>query len=269
MKPFLANGVRADPKLPIQTRAHDGRVQNSARVFGERTRTHVCLQATCAPSEDFRADANAVLTDAIRSKRRRRRKDQNMPRKLFSTVASLAILGSCIVPLLASQMPGMPMAPATQLNQSKASLDAQMMSHQEEMQTLLAKLQASFKAIADARDATGYPADKSLLKTHEADIAEFRSAVRSHKLFDVTYEQQCGANGKQKDAMIEHQQQMKGVLYDVVDTFAQYQAADPSSSEISATVGMAFDEHKGALKELADAIAEHKQAMAQMMKKCS
>jgi hypothetical protein len=47
--------------------------------------------------------------------------------------------------------------------------------------------------------------------------------VRNHKLFLGDYEHQCGVSSKQQDAMVEHQQQMKGALYDVVDPFDAFE----------------------------------------------
>ncbi len=192
-----------------------------------------------------------------------------MFQKLFISTAAVALLGVGIVPAFASQMPGMQMPAETQTDPSQKTMDAEMMAHQSEMQALLARLDTSFKAVADARNATGYLPDKSILKAHEADISALRTAVRDHKLFVGTYEQQCGVNSKEHDSMIQHQQLMKNLLYDVVDTWEGYEKVDASTIEVSNTVGMAFDEHQRALKKLADAIAQHQTAMAQMKKGCS
>jgi hypothetical protein len=66
---------------------------------------------------------------------------------------------------------------------------------------------------------------------------------------------------------------MKGVLYDVVDTFDTYEMTnDAPDNPIYVAIegiGPAFVAHREALKELTGAIAQHEQAMTQMMKKCS
>ncbi len=194
---------------------------------------------------------------------------------LFIAVAVFLVLGG--IPLFAKQMPGIQMPSANQPSQDQSAQKSRyaeraMMNHQKEMQTLLAKLDESFQAIGDARDAKGYVLDKAVLKAHEANIKALRGAVRDHKLILSDYERQCGVSSKQQDAMIEHQQQMKGVLYDVVDSFdALEQANDqPNNPNIVITmyIGEAFAAHREALTELADASARHEQAMAQMMKKC-
>lgn len=192
-----------------------------------------------------------------------------MTRKSLVLTAMAAILGFGITPLFAIQMPGMQMPAKSQTGQNQKSLDAEMMNHQSEMQALLAKLETSFQAIVDAKDANGRVRDKSIVKAHEADLTELRNAVRSHKLFLIDYEGKCGVNSKQHDAMIQHQQKMKAVLFDVVDTFYTYMDANDSSIETSEPVEDALTAHHEALKELGDAIAQHKRAMAQMMKECS
>ena len=188
-------------------------------------------------------------------------------RPLF-LAAALTTLGFGITPIFASQMPGMQMPAVSQADPSRPSLDAEMMNHQQEMQTLLAKLQTSLQAIVDARDGSGYFSDKSIVRAHEADLTELRNAVRSHKLFLIDEERKCGTNSSQHDAMMQHQQQMKAVLYDVVDTFYTYMAANDRSNDFAESVSDALSAHRQALKGFGDAIAQHQQAMAQMMKKC-
>ena len=194
---------------------------------------------------------------------------------LSIAVAALLMLGG--TPLFAKQMPGMQMPSANQPSQDlsaqkSSDVERAMVNHQKEMQTLLAKLDESFQAIADARDAKGYVRNKAVLKAHEANIKALRDAVRDHKLFLSDYEHQCGVISKQQDAMVEHQLKMKGVLYDVVESFDSFEQANdqPNNSYIVVTMSIdqAFDAHREALKELADATAQHEQAMAQMMKKC-
>ena len=186
---------------------------------------------------------------------------------LFTAVVAALVFG--LTPLFASQMPEMKMPATSQPDKNQKSLDAEMMDHQNEMQSLFAKLEKSFQAAVDAKDANGYIRDKSIIKAHEADLTELRNAVRNHKLFMVDYESKCGVNSKQHDAMNQHQQQMKAVLYDVVDTFYAWMSADDHSIEVSEPVENALTAHREALKELGDAIAQHKQAMTQMMSKCS
>lgn len=193
-----------------------------------------------------------------------------MSRKRVLFTALVALLGFGMTPLFASQMSGMQMPAASQNDKSQKSLDAEMMNHQKEMQTLLAKLQTSFQAIVNASDSNGYVRDKSIVKAHEADITALRNAVRNHKLFLIDYERECGVNSKQHDAMIQHQEHMKAILYDVVDTFSSYEDAnDASIDQQPDPVEDALNVHRQAIKELKDAIAQHNQAMTQMMKTCS
>ncbi len=189
-----------------------------------------------------------------------------MTRKLFLTTTAVALLGLGMTPLFGLQMPGMQMPATSQPNQK--SIDAEMMDHQNEMQALVTKLDKSFQAIVNARDSNGYVRDKSIVKAHEADLTEFRNAVRNHKLFLIDYERKCGVNAKSQDAMVQHQQQMKAVLYDVVDSFYAYQDANDTSIDTPFAVEDALSTHRQALKELEDAVTQHKQAMEQMMKKC-
>jgi hypothetical protein len=196
-----------------------------------------------------------------------------MPSKLFflTTVVALLRLGS--LPPFSIEMSAAQLPAPSETQRSQQSLDAEMTSHQNEMKALTRKLDESFQAIADARDAKGYVRDKSIIKMHEEDIKALRNAVRDHKLFLTGYEQLCGVNSKQQDAMIQHQQQMKGVLYDVVDTFDTYEMTNDAPNNPNYVpiedIGPAFAAHREALKELTGAIAQHEQAMTQMMKKCS
>jgi hypothetical protein len=189
---------------------------------------------------------------------------------LLTLLVAFASFG--FAPLFAKQAPAMKMPAAGLGDHNKSSLDVEMTDHQNEMQALTTRLGESFQAIANARDAKGYVHDRAMLKAHEADIKALRNAVRDHKLFLSEYEHTCGVNSKQEDAMIQHQQEMKGMLYDVVETFDTYEytndAPDNSYSTPVEEIGLAFDGHRAALKELTGAIAQHKQAMQQMMKKC-
>jgi hypothetical protein len=192
-----------------------------------------------------------------------------MPRKLFSFTAAAALLGFGLVPLFAIQMNGAQMPATGQSEQNQKSADAEMMAHQKEMQDLSTKLDSSFQVMVAATDSRGYVHDKAIVKLHEADIKALRNAVREHKLFLDTDDHQCSAGTKQADAMMQHQQEMKGVLYDVVDTFDTYQTADDSSIESSEPVEDALHAHRDALKEFTAAIAQHQVAMTQMMKACA
>ena len=158
--------------------------------------------------------------------------------------ASFTILGFGITPIFASQMPGMQMPAANPADPSRPALDAEMMNHQQEMQTLLAKLQTSLQSIVNARDGSGYVGDKSIVRAHEADLTELRNAVRNHKLFLIDEERKCGVKSSQQDAMIQHQQQMKAVLYDVVDTFYTYMAANDRSNDLAESVADALSAHR-------------------------
>ncbi len=200
-----------------------------------------------------------------------------MSRKPVLVIAVATLLGLGGTPLFATQSPGMQMPSASQPSQDQKeqksrNVEWAMVNHQREMRTLLAKLDESFQAIANARGAKGFVRNKAVLKAHEANIKALRDAVRDHKLFLGDYERQCGVISKQQDAMVEHQLKMKGVLYDVVESFDSFEQANdqPNNSYIVVTMSIdqAFDAHREALKELADATAQHEQAIAQMMKKC-
>jgi hypothetical protein len=101
-------------------------------------------------------------------------------------------------------MAGVQLASPGQTQRSQQSLDAEMTSHQNEMKALTTKLDDSFQAIADARDAKGYVRDKLIIEMHEEDIKALRNAARDHKLFLAGYEQLCSVNSKQQDATIQH-----------------------------------------------------------------
>jgi hypothetical protein len=66
---------------------------------------------------------------------------------------------------------------------------------------------------------------------------------------------------------------MKGVLYDVVESFDTYEMTNDAPNNPNYTpiedIGPAFVAHREALKELSADIAQHQQAMEQMVKKCS
>jgi hypothetical protein len=95
---------------------------------------------------------------------------------------------------------------------------------------------------------------------HESARARYQGATdggREHKPFLNSYQHQCGINSKQQDTMVQHQQQMKSVLYDVVDTFDTYEMTnDAPDSPIYVAIegiGPAFVAYREALKELTGA----------------
>src|ERR1017187_8796764 len=105
-----------------------------------------------------------------------------MTRKLFVIVTGVVLLGLSTAPLCAGQLPET-QAAAGQIDESRKLLDADIIDHQNRMQALIAKLDRSLQAIVDAEDATGHVSDKSIVKTHEADIVTLRNAARNQKLF--------------------------------------------------------------------------------------
>ncbi len=165
--------------------------------------------------------------------------------------------------------------PPTESTHASASsgLEQEMAAHQLEMKSLSTRLDESFQAIANARDSKGYVKNKAVIKTHELNIKILRNAVRDHKLLLTDYEQQCGVNKKQQDAMIEHQQKMKSVLYDIDESFDTFEQSndqpDNPNIDITMYIGPAFVAHRDALKELAGDISQHYQAMNELMTKCS
>lgn len=198
-----------------------------------------------------------------------------MKRKLFFTTAAAALLGLGMTPLFASRVPGLqePAASQTDSHQKSLDIESAMENHQGEMEALLIKLDESFQVIADSRDTKGYVRNKAALKIHEANIKALRNIVRDHKLLLSNYEHQCGVTSEQPDAMVQHQHEMLGALHDVVESFDDFAQANdqPNNPYIYVTkpVGQAFTAHREALDDLENAIAQHKQAMVQMMEKCS
>ncbi len=185
--------------------------------------------------------------------------------------AALVLQVLCVIPLSAIQNP----SPSIALQQKHfaKSVDIEMADHQQEMQTLTARLNHSAQVIADARDAKGYVRDKAIMEAHAIAIKALQNSFRDHKKFLKTYESACGLNGQQHDAMIQHQQMMKSVLYDVVETFDTFEDSNngPNDPNIEVTkyVGPAFEAHRDALKELTGAVAQHQKAMEEMMTKCA
>ncbi len=190
-----------------------------------------------------------------------------MSLKPVLVVAVAALLGLGRAPLFAGQLPKMQSA-AGQIDEDRKLLDADIIDHQKRIQALIANLDRSLQTIVDAEDANGNVSEKSIVKAHEADIVTLRNAARNQKLFLILYEQKCGADSTQHDHIMQLQQQLKAALYDVVDTFDLYQIVNGSSSEASQTAKHILDLHREALKDVADVLTQHEQAMAQMMRKC-
>ena len=192
--------------------------------------------------------------------------------KLVLVVSGIAYLMLGTVAANAFETAGPPAVATEQVQHTQETVQAEMTAHQTEMKALTVKLTESFRAISEKRDPKGYVQDKSLVKAHEANIKELRTAVREHKLFLGDYEHVCGVNGKQQDAMIQHQQQMKGVLYDVVDSFDAFENANDQVNnpniDITMSIGEAFVAHREALKEFSDDISQHQRAMADLVAKC-
>jgi len=66
--------------------------------------------------------------------------------------------------------------------------------------------------------------------------------------------------------MAEHQQRMKGLLFNLSSTFETYVQADNSSIEGSPNkIEDALEAHRDALNDFAAAIKDHEQAVAQLM----
>jgi hypothetical protein len=158
--------------------------------------------------------------------------------KPILVIAVGVLLEFGVSPLFAGQTPGMQTTVPSQPNKIQKTLDGEMTDHQSEMASLLAKLEKSFQAVSDARDAKGFVRDKPVLKAHTANIKALRDLVRDHKLFLGAYERQCGVNGKQQDAMVEHQQEMNGALHNIVESFDAFEQANdqPNNAYIYVTM---------------------------------
>ncbi|HZC22924.1 MAG TPA: hypothetical protein VE866_06260 [Candidatus Binatia bacterium] len=191
-----------------------------------------------------------------------------MQRKSCVSTTLVIFLGLALLPPANSHAQSMPMPAGSQGTQAQ-KYHEEMMSHQKEMDDLLARSQKDFQAVVTAKDARGYVRDKAVLNVYKADLDALRDAVRQHKLLTADYVGWCGPEDKKHNAMMEHQQRMKSLLYDLVDTFDTYVKADDTSIDQPFAIEEAFDAQQDALKEFADAIQQHKQAMTQMMAKCS
>jgi hypothetical protein len=193
-----------------------------------------------------------------------------MTRKLMPLLAIVLVAGIGTLGLNAKQTSA-PQTPAVQAGVDRSAMSVEMMSHQRDMQSLSIKLADSFQAVGRARDGEGYVKDMSIVKAHETDIKALQKSFREHRQFLKIYEHKCDVNSKQLDVMIQHQQAMKAMLYDVVesyDTFEITNEKDPNDS-VTEYIRPAFEKHRAALQELTTVIAEHEQAVAHMVKSCN
>jgi hypothetical protein len=193
-----------------------------------------------------------------------------MTHKLKPLLAIVFVAGIGTLGLSARQTSAL-QTPAVQAGSERSAMSADMMKHQRDMQALNVKLADSLQAVANARDVQGYVKDMSIVKAHETDIKALQKSFREHRQFLKTYEHKCEVNSKQLDVMIQHEQAMRAMLYDVVesyDTFEITNEKDPNDS-VTEYIEPAFEKHRAALQELTTVIAEHEQAVAHMVKSCN
>lgn len=198
-----------------------------------------------------------------------------MKRYLSFSTTFLLLFGIALFPLSHSRAQTTRTPAVNQGNEDLRRIHSEMTRHQKEMDNLLAKLQKDFETVVPSKDAYGYVHDKSAVRVYKADLEALRNAVREHKLLTADYKRWCGqlftldyrhwCSSKEDDAMVLHQQQMKAALYALFDTFDTYVKADDSSIEGSPEkIKDALDAHRNALKDFADAIHDHEQAVAQL-----
>jgi uncharacterized protein YukE len=188
-----------------------------------------------------------------------------MRSKSFIPTVFLMSLGLVLVQLAGSGAMAQETPTATNNHQGQGRVDTEMMSHQKVMADLLASLQKNLQAVVSSRDAYGYIHDKAAVKAYKADLDALRDAVHQHKSFAADCERWYGPNEKQ-NVMAEHQQRMRGILFDLSDTFYTYLTVDDHSIEGPPNkIEDALVAHRDALNDFASAIQEHEQAMAQMM----
>jgi hypothetical protein len=189
-----------------------------------------------------------------------------------SCVAITVALLLGMTPLFARQAPGPQTHAATGTDHLQMVSDAEIMSHPGTIAALTIKLDESFRAISDARDAKGYIKNRTALKTHEANIKALRNGLRHHTLLARNDEYQCAASGSQQNAAVECEQQMKRLVHDVGESFDTFEltndAPDNPNSTPTMDIGPAYLAHGEALKKLADTIAQHEPTMAQAMRAC-
>lgn len=141
-------------------------------------------------------------------------------------------------------------------------LASQMARHQQEMETLYQKLQASYAAVlkAESEDKSWTrtpPALKAAIREHRENLQELRTAVREHKLLAEDYKAACSGNPEAVKAMTEHQIVMKSVLYDLVDSFDRVLTMpDDINYDM---LDVALTDHRAAMREFERAIEQHKE----------
>jgi hypothetical protein len=191
-------------------------------------------------------------------------------KQLLFTSIFVLLLG--ITPLFAHQMSEAPMHTSASTDHSQGLFGAVTVSHPGTIEALAIKLDESFRAITDARDARGYIKNKAALKAHESNIKDLRNGLRHHTLFAGNHEYQCGAGGSQLDAPVHCEQQMKRLVQDVAESFDTFELTNdqPDNPIIVATIdiGPAYTAHRETLKRLAATIAQHEPALAQVMNTC-
>lgn len=161
--------------------------------------------------------------------------------------------------------------------QEQPAINTEMMSHQRAMDIVLARLQADFLAVVSSKDGNGAVHDKAAVKTYKGDLAALHVITDQHKQYTAAYERWCsqsfstdyghwcGPDVKQNE-MAAHQQRMKGILFDLVDTFNRYVAEDNHSIEGGPNkIQDALDAHRDALNEFAEVIKDHEGTISQMM----
>jgi hypothetical protein len=192
-----------------------------------------------------------------------------LKQSLFTTTLAL-FFG--IMPLSALQSSGTQMASAAGTEHSKKFLGAETLSHPGTIAALTIKLDESFRAMSDARNAQGYVENQTTLKAHAASIKALRNGLRHHTLFAGNAEYQCGASDSQQDATLQCEQQVKSLVHDVAESFYTFELTDdqPNNPNITPTmdIGPAYLAHREALKKLADTIGQLEPTMAQAMKAC-
>ncbi len=186
-------------------------------------------------------------------------------------------LGFVLVPFFGGRAMALQTSTQTENNQDQGRVGTEMMSHQHMMEDLLAILQKDLQAVVDSKDANGYVHDNAAVKAYKADLDGLRDVVRQHRLFAADYERWCGQSfttdyehwcgpDKKQNAMAEHQQRMKAILYDLSNTFDTYVTVDDHSIEGGPNkIEDALDAHRRALVDFANAVRNHEQAMTQMM----
>jgi hypothetical protein len=174
-----------------------------------------------------------------------------LQRALFTTVFAL-LLGT--TPLFAPQASGAQMHSSAGTDHSKKLFAAVTGSHPGTIEALTIKLDESFRAITDRRDAKGYIKNKATLRAHESNIKALRNGLRHHTLFAGDDEYQCRASGSQVDVAFQCEEQMKSLIHDVAESFDTFElnSDQPDNAIIIATmdIGPAYVAHRGRSRNL-------------------